>query len=287
MRVEPDCIPCYLKQSISTLRVAGVEEKEINGFIYNVLDMIPLLDLEATPCENSSIILHKVYELLGDRDPYKDAKKQWNNYALNQYQNFVSYIEKSDDRLLAALKVSVAGNIIDMGITPDFDIDLALNEITGKEFDYSDYEQFKEMLNESQNILFIGDNSGEIVFDKVLVEELLKRGKRVVYAVKSNPILNDATFEDAEQVGLASICEITGTGNKMLGVSYERCSHEFLTALKKADIVISKGQANFESMEGSSLAGSKTFFILRAKCPLVARCLGVKLGDIVLQRNRS
>lgn len=287
MRVEPDCIPCYLKQSISTLRVAGVDEKEINSFIYNVLDMIPTLDLQATPCENSSIILHKIYELLGDGDPYKNAKEQWNNYALNRYQSFMNVLENSADRLLGALKVSVAGNIIDMGITPDFDIDLALNEITGKEFDYSDYDQFKELLNESNNLLIVGDNSGEIVFDKVLAEELVKMGKSVVYAVKSNPILNDATYEDAEQVGLASVCEIIGTGNKLLGVSFERCSREFLTALRKADIVISKGQANFESMEGSSLAGSKTFFILRAKCPLVAKCLGVNLGDIVLQRNRS
>ncbi len=287
MRVEADCIPCYLKQTISTLRVAGIKEDKINEFIYGILDMIPSLSLCATPCENSSIILHRIYELLGDKDPYMDAKRKWNEYALSQYDNFLRLLEKYEDRLMGAFKISVAGNIIDMGITPDFDVGLALNEIAGKKFDHSDYAEFKTMLKGAGSILFIGDNSGEIVFDRVLAEELLRCGVKVVYAVKGSPILNDATYEDAEQAGLASICDIIDTGNKFLGVSYERCSQEFLTVLKKADIVIAKGQANFESMEGSSLAGSKTFFVLRAKCRLVAGCLGVRLGDIVLKRNRS
>lgn len=285
MFVKPDCVPCYLKQSISTLRAAGVPEDEINGILYRAWNVVPELNTQATPCENSSIVLHKIYELIGCSDPYRKAKTDWNQYALKQYPRLVDMVESSSDRLLTAFKISVAGNIIDMGITPDFDVNLALGEITGKKFDYSDYDEFMKLLEKAESILVIGDNSGEIVFDKVLVREFRKRGLEVVYAVKKGPILNDATMEDAAEVELDGICRVITNGNNYLGTSLNMCSPEFLTVLKKADIVICKGQANFESLESSPLVGTKTFFVLRAKCQLVADCLGVALGSIVLKRN--
>ena len=287
MLVKADCVPCYLKQSISTLQVAGIPESGINGILYSVLDMIPDLSLEGTPCENSSVIVRRIYELINERDPYLKDKIKWNDYALKQYDGLLKLVDGASDRLLMAFKISVAGNIIDMGITPDFDIDLSMSEITGKSFDYSDYEEFTALLEKSKDILIIGDNSGEIVFDKILVSELLKKGLEVTYAVKEEPILNDATMEDAVQVGMTELCRVITNGNGFLGTSDKLCSQDFLTILQKADIVVSKGQANFESLEGSPLAGGKTFFVLRAKCQLVAECLGVELGSIVLKRNRS
>ncbi|HEY9061416.1 MAG TPA: ARMT1-like domain-containing protein [Pseudobacteroides sp.] len=287
MRVEADCIPCYLKQGISTLRIAGMNDKEISSTINSVLGIINQLSLEETPCYNSTVVLRKIYDIIGIIDPYKEAKIKWNDYALNQYKDFSRLVEKSDDRLHKAFKVAVAGNIIDMGITPDFDVDLAMNEITDKEFDHDDYNDLKPMLKNAKTVMILGDNSGEIVFDMVLVEEFKRLGLNVVYSVKGGPILNDSTMEDAVQVGLTSICEVVDTGNDLLGVVFEKSSQAFIEAFKRADIIISKGQANFESLEGSKRAGDKTFFVLRAKCPLVAKCLGVEFGDIVLKRNRS
>lgn len=287
MRVEADCIPCYLKQGISTLRIAGISDKEISKTINSVLGIISELSLDGIPGYNSTIVLKKIYDMIGIADPYKKAKIQWNDYALGQYGLFCKLVEESGDRLHKALKIAVAGNIIDMGITPDFDVDLAMNEITDREFDLDDYNELKSMLEGSKNVMIIGDNSGEIVFDMVLVEELKRLGLNVIYSVKGGPMLNDSTMEDAIQVGLTSICEVVDTGNYLLGVIFEESSPKFIDAFQKADIIISKGQANFESLEGDKRAGDKTFFVLRAKCPLVAKCLGVNFGDIVLKRNRS
>ncbi|MDP4181816.1 MAG: ARMT1-like domain-containing protein [Bacillota bacterium] len=287
MRVEADCIPCYLKQGISTLKVAGKSDLEISEMINSVLGVIPQMSLEATPCYNSTVILRKIYDIIGKIDPYKKAKEDWNNYALKQYKELIRIVEDSPNRLHKAFKVSVAGNIIDMGITPDFDVDLAMGEITGKEFDLDHFNQLEAMLDKAKNVLILGDNSGEIVFDMVLAQEFKKIGLNVIYSVKGGPVLNDCTLEDAEQIGLTSVCEVVTTGNDLLGVVFERSSEEFLNVFNKADIIISKGQANFESLEGNEMAGSNIFFVLRAKCPLVAKCLGVNFGDIVLKRNRS
>jgi uncharacterized protein with ATP-grasp and redox domains len=287
MRVEADCIPCYLKQGISTLRIAGMEDKEISRTINSVIGIISQLSLQETPCYNSTVVLRKIYDMIGIFDPYKEAKIKWNDYALNQYKAFSRFVEESGDRLHKAFKIAVAGNIIDMGITPDFDVDLAISEITSKEFDHDDYNDLKLMLKDSKNVMVIGDNSGEIVFDMVLVEEFKRLGSNVVYSVKGGPILNDSTIEDAKQVGLTSICEVVDTGNDLLGVVFDKSSPKFIEAFEKADIIIAKGQANFESLDGCKRAGEKTFFVLRAKCPLVAKCLGVNFGDIVLKRNRS
>lgn len=287
MKVTPDCVPCYLKQVISTLRFAGVEDKEINIYLYKIVNLIPGLSLDASPAENSTIILKKLYELLNDPDPYKSYKIKWNNLIMRKYGFLKKLVERSDDKLLTALKISVAGNIIDMGIMPDFDLSKALREITRKEFELSDYHDLAKKLATPCLILILGDNCGEIVFDKVLSEELTGRGHEVVYAVKSKPMLNDATIEDAKQINLCSVCRVIENGSSYLGTEIKFCSEEFLTEFKKADIVISKGQANFESLEGSIIAGEKTFFLLRAKCEPVAHALKVSPGSIVLKKNRS
>lgn len=286
MKVKIDCIPCYLKQILSAVRIGGFPEEKANEVFNYAMKYIPELDTEATPAENSTLILFKAYEAMGMKDPFEQAKKESNEMAMKLYDRMAQIVEQADDPLLTAFKVSVAGNIIDMGITPDFDINVALKEITNKEFDHCDYETFKKYLKTAQNIMIIGDNSGEIVFDKLLVKELKEYNKNVIYAVKDGPILNDATMADAMETGMTQIAKVITTGASFLGTILHRCSDEFINCYKEADLVISKGQANFESLEGSEFAGEKTFFVLRAKCDIVAECAGAKLGEILFIENR-
>lgn len=286
MLVKPECMPCYLRQAISTLRFAGWRDDDINKTLTEIVKIIPGLSLDATPAENSTILLRKLYDMIGNQDPYASMKEQWNDFVLQRVEGLIHTASASKDPLLAAFKISVAGNIIDMGITPDFDIGQALDEITSKEFDMDDYASVKEMLAGARKVLVIGDNCGEIAFDTVLVRQMLGMGLEVVYAVKEKPVLNDATMEDAHQTGMTDLCRVITTGNGYLGVPPELCSDEFLTEYKEADVVISKGQANFETLEGSELTGGKTVFVLRAKCQLIADCLGARLGDIVLIKDR-
>ena len=282
MFIKPDCIPCYLKQAISTLRIAGVDETKMNHIL---LELVDVISPDGSSAENVSLMLHKINRLIGSNDPYCEEKKKWNTYILNNFDSLTHLLDSAQDRLLEAFKISVAGNVIDMGINPDVNLDSVMSDITRKGFDHSDYLELSNMLDKPKSVLVLGDNAGEIVLDKVLVSELKRMGHDVVFSVKSAPILNDATMEDAEQVGMTRLCKVITTGNNFVGVAERECSQEFLDTYRNADVVIAKGLGNFETLEGTILAGEKTFFVLKAKCQIVAELLGVNLGGIVLKMN--
>ncbi len=288
MKVIADCIPCYLRQVLNTVRTAGYPEDRATEVIINAMKVIPGLGSEATPAENSTIVLLEAYKTMGIQDPYREAKRESNKLALGLLKEVAAIAENSADHLLAALKISVAGNIIDMGIMPDFDINMTLKEITGKEFDRSDYSEFRIDLKRAHKVMIIGDNSGEIVFDRILADELkvYNPGIELTYAVKGSPILNDATMEDARETGMDKAARVITNGSGYLGTILERCSADFLRELDDADLVIAKGQANYESLERSTAAGLKTYFLLRVKCPSVASNAGVNFGDILFIKNR-
>ncbi|MGM0366836.1 MAG: damage-control phosphatase ARMT1 family protein, partial [Actinomycetota bacterium] len=148
----------------------------------------------------------------------------------------------------------------------------------------NDFPRFKADLKKAKNILYIGDNAGEIVFDRVFLEELIKEQKNIVFSVKSGPIINDATREDAEEAGINNLVKVIETGTDRSGVNFQYISEEFLKEFKKADLVISKGQANFECLDS---VDKNTYFILKAKCRQVASCLKAGYLDVVLAKRRA
>lgn len=281
MNVVLDCIPCYLKQAMNTLAQTELAEDKAREVMHEILPLIPQLDPKGTPAENSTIILWKINELLGMNDPFARAKSESNELALKLLPYLRERIQKSNDPLYTALQVSVAGNIIDMGIFKDFDVETSLQEALEKKFARDEYSSFRAQLKEARHVMILGDNSGEIAFDILLAEQLKNLGVMVTYVVKDRPILNDATREDAERVGMAEVASVMTNGSGFLGTVLKDCSEEFKKAFAKADLVISKGQANYESLESTREAGSKTYFLLRAKCEVVAKSLGVKLGEMV------
>jgi len=270
---------------LSVLRAGGLKEEDIQKILNQAIEFIPKLDQNSNPAVNSSLAVLEAYRLMNNQDPFYTAKKESNQYALSIYQNLNDIIKSTEDKMFTAFKVSCAGNIIDMGISPDFDIQLALSEILTKDFKLCDYVDFKGFLEKGKKVLILGDNSGEIVFDKLLIEQLMEQGAEVIYSVKSHPTLNDATMIDAVETGLCEIVKIIETGSIYVGATPEFCGQEFVDVYEQADVVIAKGQANYESLENTPLAASKTFFILRAKCPCIAKHLRAELGDIVFKRN--
>lgn len=285
MKAFNDCSYCYLKQMLSVFRIAGLSEKEIECFIDECLKYILTLNKNSNPSLNSSLSVLKAYEMINNQNPFKDMKKKSNNFGLGIYNQLQDIIDRSSYKLLTAFKIAVAGNIIDAGITPDFNIDVALEEIEHKEFDYCDYFNFLGQLQNSNNVLILGDNAGEIVFDKLLVKQLVNMNKNVTYAIKSHPTLNDAMMEDAKYVGMNDLVRIIETGSKNVGATLTSCSKEFVDEIINADIIIAKGQANYESLEDDSLIQGKIYFVLRAKCECIAKHLGVKLNNIVLKHK--
>jgi uncharacterized protein with ATP-grasp and redox domains len=286
MRVKADCIPCYLNQVLSTLNHGRASETEKHETLANLAGEIKQLKPSRTPSYNSTLILTRCCEMMGVPDPFAAAKAESNQAAVRLVEKFASVLKEDPDPLAMALKLAVAGNVIDLGIQLDYDIYSSVRDALKWEFDRRDYLDFVNTVKESHDVLIVGDNAGEIVFDGMLVKVLTDMGKSTVYTVKKFPILNDATMLDAEETGMTSLTRVIDNGNGFLGTEWSLCSPEFKQAFTSADLVVAKGQANYESMEGTAWAGEKTFFLLKAKCQVVASHLGVSLGAWILRRNQ-
>lgn len=285
MKVTAECIPCYLNQILNAMEKGEFPPAKRAETLAGLLSEVAALDREKTPAENSSVMLHRLVQLMEGTDPFKNAKAESNELALEYYPELRQVVLESADPLKQAISFAVAGNVVDLGIFVDYDLGAAVREVMDAGFKKDDYECFRYMLQNSRKILIIGDNSGEIVFDMLLAEILVQRNLEVFYGVKESFILNDATPDDARQVGMDKICRVVTNGNNYLGTIAERCSREFIEILTNSDLIISKGQANYESLEGTRLAGEKTFFLLKAKCKVVAEKLGVNYGNLVFVRN--
>lgn len=287
MKVALECIPCYLKQTINTLAQLKLPEEKARDIIHQILPLLPQCDPQGTPAENSTLILRRVNELLGIEDPFQKAKRESNELALKLLPRLRKRISQSNDPLFMALKIAVAGNIIDMGILKDFDVEESIQEALVKAFARDDYRPFRRRLQDAGKVLILGDNSGEIAFDRLLAEQLGELGIEVTYAVKDQPILNDATMDDAAQVGITEIIPVISNGSGFLGTILKDCSDEFKAIYQSADLIISKGQANYESLEALGREDSRLFFLLRAKCGIVAENLEVELGQMVFCNSQE
>lgn len=281
MKTYLDCFPCFLNQALRAGRIATNDEKKIKRILDEVGMMLGNIALESTPPEIGRLIYRKVSEITGNPDPYREIKKASTKEALSLYPFLKSRVAKADDRLLAAIRVAIAGNVIDFGVNRTFDLKNEIEEALAKDFAVFDYAKFKERLSEARKILYIGDNAGECVFDKILIEEMQKP---VIYAVRGVPVINDATYEDALQAGIDRVAVILSSGADAPGAILETCSSEFKKVYKNSEFIISKGQGNYEALSNEE---RPIFFLLKAKCFVIADDIGVNEGDIVLKGIHS
>ncbi len=281
MKCESLCIPCFFKQAHSSVTAHTDEESLREQVLFDIAGFVPDLDMERSPAYNSSLVMHQVDRLIGRIDPFKEHKKKHNELALSMLEDLTKLVSESEDPLQTAIRLSVVGNVIDMGIKHEADIEGTMQKALGKGFARFEIDAFRQSLDQTSRILYIVDNAGEIVFDIVLIELLARMGKEVIVAVKSGPIINDATMDDADQVGLHKYCKVIKTGSDFVGITRELLSPAMIEAFDTADLIVSKGQGNYETLEGTS---ERIFFILKAKCQLVADNLGVRDGDLVFVR---
>jgi len=282
MKATNDCIYCYLKQSINCMEYGNIKEKDQYKVLYEIMDLIKTYDTSKAPCFNSTIGILKTYELINNSDPFYEQKKQSNINAKEILPLVNDYINNSSDKLKAALHASSAGNIIDMGIFKDYDIKETLLETMKSDFKVDHYTLFRKKLENTSDILILGDNSGEIILDLPIVKFLAELGKNVYYSVKSGPILNDALYEDAIFANIDKYATVIETGSNDLGVNFNNSSDEFNKIFRKSNLIISKGQANFESLDDLKEGFGKIFFLLKIKCVKVADLIETsKFGDSV------
>jgi len=239
---------------------------------------LPTMSLDATPSDFGREVYRIVSAVTGIKDPFREIKTQHTQQALQLYPKLKELILSSEDPLLTAIRISIAGNVIDFGTNAKFDMEKDLDSILDMDIAVNHYQAFCKALDEANNILFIGDNAGETVFDRLLIEEL---GKPVIYAVRERPIINDAIFKDAVEAGIDEVAEIFSSGCDAPGCILSMCSDEFLELYNSAELIISKGQGNYEGLSDET---RPIFFLLKAKCFVVAGDIGVPLGSILLKK---
>ena len=283
MRSYPECAGCIIDQGLRTARIATDDERLHERVVLEIIDRLQDFDFSLAPAVNSMIAYDTVAAVTGNRDPFLAKKREHNDIALAMEQELDGIVESASDKLHTALQLSAAGNVIDMGVMRRFDIKGAVEQVLEQGFAADDYAEFCESLAGAEEVLLVGDNAGEIVFDKPLVRALSEHA-RVIYSVKSAPIINDATMEDAEYTGMTEIATVVATGTSAIGAPPELVSEEFREILDRSDLIIAKGQGNFETMD---VLPGDIFFILKAKCPVVARELGVKLNEVGIVSNRK
>jgi len=282
MKAYPDCFPCMLRTSLTAARLVGARE-EIGWEI--VREVAPLLARSLPgrpPIAASPEAQRTVRRILGVPDPFAEAKRRANREALGLLPRLREQAARAEDPLAFLLRLSASGNTADLGAQTTFDLVAAA---AGAEEPWGrfDYELFLARLSSAKTILILADNAGEIAFDRLLCEELTRLGKRVTVAVRGAPTLNDATLEDAMEVGLPEVAEVITTGADHPGVLLSKCSQDFRRRFQEADLVISKGMGNFE---GLSDEPGPIFFLFKAKCAPVAQELGVEVGELVLAAGR-
>ena len=266
-----------LQQALRTGRIATDDENQIKQILDTVGTMIKDIPMDRPPTETGNIIYRLIREITGVDDPYKDIKSANIKEVLALYPDLKQMVNNSRDRLLKAIRLAIAGNVIDFGVNKEFNIPQAVKQTIIQDFAILDMEIFRDQLEKAQSVLYLGDNAGESVFDKLLIEEL---GKPVIYVVRDGPVINDVTMEDAVESGIDQVAEIISSGSPAPATVLSLCNDQFLKHFANADMIISKGQGNYESLSG---VNRSIFFLLKAKCHLIANHLGVRENDIVLK----
>ncbi len=280
MKTYLDCIPCFMNQALRAARMATNDEQMIKRVLDETGAMVQNLPMQSTPAEAGMGVYRIVKKITGVADPYQSIKAKHIAEAKAIYPELLEMMEKSKDKLRTAIRIAIAGNVIDLGINKHFDLVKDVRKILTQDFAIFDYEAFRQQLEKAKTVLYLGDNAGESVFDKILIHTL---NKRVIYAVRSLPIINDITFQDAVDSGLDEVAELIVSGSEAPGTLLEMCTPEFRSLFDTADMIISKGQGNYE---GLSDCNRQVFFLLKAKCVVIANHLGVQEEAIVLKEHK-
>jgi len=281
MRVHLDCFPCFLRQSIIALRFGTKDESLRETILKSTLDYIQNTDISKPPAYTTTFIHKKIRQMLGI-DPFKEIKSEYNQIVLRLYPSLKTTIEKSLDPLLISTRLAIAGNVIDFGIFTSVDIEGTIRKALNNQLAADDYNSFKNAISIADKILYLTDNAGEIVFDRLLIETLIQLGKEVKAVVKGSPVINDSTMEDAEESGLTGVCDVIDNGSEAVGTILEWTSSAFQKVFNNAQLVISKGQGNFETLIGTE---KKIFFLFQSKCDVVSKELGLSTGSMLLKKS--
>lgn len=285
MKTSIDCIPCFIRQTLEAIRMVTDEEAVHEKVVREVLHATAAMDFTLSPPKMGQTIHRLIREASGKKDPYYEIKKHCNHLALELYPELKKYVDSSSDRFETSVRLAIAGNIIDFGVTGKLNEDsihTSIQESLVQLLNKGTVEELKDLIEGAENILYLGDNAGEIVFDRILIEEMPV--EKVTFAVRGFPIINDATKEDAKETGLSGLVTVIDNGSDIPGTVLQECSQEIRSYFAQSDLIIAKGQGNYETLSEES---KNISYLFKAKCPVIAKDSGCDLGAMVILNKRA
>jgi uncharacterized protein with ATP-grasp and redox domains len=282
LRASYDCIPCAIGSLINLFKKGLVSEHKQEPAMRALLDYLSKIEFNQPPPQIGQQMHRIIRQVLNNPDPYYDIKQKFNRLMLDNYPDLKKLVDEADNPFQMALRLAIAGNVIDYGPNHPFDINKTLEQAKSIVLAIDDSRALQASLSQAKTLLYLGDNAGEIVMDRIFLEMI--NHPNVYFAVRGAPIINDALIEDAELVGIHKITHLITNGDDAPGTILENTSAEFRDIFKQADLVISKGQGNLEGLQGID---KNIYFVLMTKCDHVANYLGVKKGDFIVKLARN
>jgi len=272
------CIYCLMRSYGNRLEKADIPFAQKERFTHSLLTILneKWNDISAPECAHDIQDLYRSY--VNDPDPFREVKLESNDIALAMYGDLSRKVDESDDPFITALKLAIAGNIIDFAVNDSCDLDGTIDRVLRSELAVDHSLQLKQALERANRVLYIGDNAGEIVFDKLFIGQIAHPG--LVYSVRGGPAINDATMEDADYTGMTSVARVISSGHASPTTDLSRSGEEFQRYFREADLIISKGQGNLEGLIG--IPDRRIFFLLMAKCNVISEYLGIETGSFVV-----
>ncbi len=286
MKADARCLDCHVEQALRVISKYVRSEEEKWTKLQKIMSILSDVPWGKRPIEVAEYIYTELANMVGKKDVYAEDKKRSNDIAEKILEKFQKIIRSSSDPLYDAAKLAIAGNLIDLG-APGWNEEKVYErilQILEKPYGINDYEEFKERLKESTTLFYLADNAGEIVLDRFFIEIMKEYNPEldVVVAAKSSPIINDVTVEDAKSV-LGNVAEVIDSGLEIAGAIIEKANETFRRLFFESDLVIAKGQGNFEGLVGEEK--DELYFLLTVKCDVVGDFLGVPPGTLVFMKN--
>ena len=281
MYIDEACVSCIVNQSVKVADALDADDLLRGRLISNVEEMSKSFSLRETPPEIASYVYEKMSLLAQKEDLYDEKKALSTEKALSFIPLLKSKLASSDNKLLTATKIAVAGNVIDLAAEVEFDLAEELEKIFHTEFGHNDFLVMQEKLKRAKSVVILGDNVGEHIFDSLFIEILQDLYPQIEfsYMVRGNPIINDVTMKEAKEAGLDKLCNLVDSGVNTPGFAYSRATPIAQKLFDDADLVISKGMGNYECLSPSHR--KNICFLLKVKCGVVANSLNQEIGDIV------
>ncbi|MCW8982439.1 MAG: ARMT1-like domain-containing protein [Gammaproteobacteria bacterium] len=276
VQAKPVCDQCFMRQAGDAASRCSLPADQKEALLKRIESELVQFPIGSTPPVRASHVHALIRQFSGNPDPYLQAKHESTEHALSLYPKLKQMLSETDDPLDMAVRLAIAGNIIDLGVASEYDLEASIERVLRITPAINHMKQLKQAIEEASSILYLADNAGETVMDRLLIETIKKP---VTYVVKGGPAVNDATLEDAIAAGIDQVAEIIDNGAATLGTLLNQCSEQFIERYNTAELIIAKGMANYEGLTGND---APIFFLFQVKCGVIGEHIGVPEKSIII-----